>query len=145
MHRHSRTLATLLALGAALAAPPAGAQSASEAPAAPDPSIVAPPAAEAPAASAATPSAEAPSAEAPSAAAVSRESLVAGVRRPAVAGAAANEGALAARPTRSQARALAIVGGAAFVLGVILGDDIGTLFMVGGGVTGLVGLYYWLQ
>lgn len=41
--------------------------------------------------------------------------------------------------------ALMIVGGAAIVLGAVMGDDVGTLFMVGGTVTLLYGLYQYLQ
>lgn len=41
--------------------------------------------------------------------------------------------------------ALMIVGGAALVLGAVIGDDAGALMMVGGGVVGLVGLYQYLR
>jgi hypothetical protein len=41
--------------------------------------------------------------------------------------------------------ALMIVGGAAIVLGFLIGDGIGTLFVVGGAVAVLVGLYQYLQ
>ena len=41
--------------------------------------------------------------------------------------------------------ALMIVGGAAIVLGAIIEDDIGTLFMVGGAVALLIGLYQYLK
>lgn len=41
--------------------------------------------------------------------------------------------------------ALMIVGGAAIVLGAVIGDDIGTLFMIGGAVALLIGLYRYLQ
>ena len=40
--------------------------------------------------------------------------------------------------------ALMIVGGAALVLGSVIGDDAGAMMMVGGGVVGLVGLYQYL-
>ena len=40
--------------------------------------------------------------------------------------------------------ALMIVGGAALILGSVIGDDAGALMMVGGGVVGLVGLYQYL-
>jgi hypothetical protein len=40
---------------------------------------------------------------------------------------------------------LMVVGGAAIVLGAVIGDDVGTLFMVGGAVVLLVGLYRYLQ
>jgi len=38
-----------------------------------------------------------------------------------------------------------IVGGAAIVLGAVIGDDVGTLFMIGGTVALLIGLYQYLQ
>lgn len=41
--------------------------------------------------------------------------------------------------------ALMIVGGAAFVLGAVIDDPVGTLFMVGGAVAFLYGLYQYLQ
>jgi hypothetical protein len=41
--------------------------------------------------------------------------------------------------------ALMLVGGAAIVLGILIGDDIGTLFEIGGAVAVLVGLYQYLQ
>jgi hypothetical protein len=44
-----------------------------------------------------------------------------------------------------QARALMIVGGAAFIAGAIISGDVGTIIMVGGAVVGLYGLYQYLQ
>lgn len=41
--------------------------------------------------------------------------------------------------------ALMIVGGAAIVLGAVVGGDVGTLFMIGGTVTLLIGLYQYLM
>jgi hypothetical protein len=41
--------------------------------------------------------------------------------------------------------ALMLVGGAAIVLGILIGGDIGTLFEIGGAVVVLVGLYQYLQ
>jgi hypothetical protein len=41
--------------------------------------------------------------------------------------------------------ALMIVGGAAIVLGAVIGGDIGLLFMIGGAVALLLGLYRYLQ
>ena len=38
-----------------------------------------------------------------------------------------------------------IVGGAAFVAGLLIGDDAGTVVMVGGALVGLYGLYLYLQ
>jgi hypothetical protein len=41
--------------------------------------------------------------------------------------------------------ALMIVGGAAFIVGAIIGDKSGTVFMVGGGLVFLYGLFEFLQ
>jgi len=41
--------------------------------------------------------------------------------------------------------ALMVVGGAALVVGSLIGDDAGTLMMVGGGVLGLLGLYRYVR
>ena len=41
--------------------------------------------------------------------------------------------------------ALMVVGGAALLTGLIIGDDAGTVIAVGGAVVGLVGLYQYLQ
>ena len=41
--------------------------------------------------------------------------------------------------------ALMIVGGAAVVLGALIGDDVGTVFMIGGAVALLIGLYQYMQ
>jgi len=41
--------------------------------------------------------------------------------------------------------ALMIVGGAAILLGAVIGDAAGTLFMIGGAVALLYGLYLYLQ
>ena len=41
--------------------------------------------------------------------------------------------------------ALMIVGGAAIVLGAVIGDDVGTLFMIGGAVALLYGLYQYTK
>lgn len=49
------------------------------------------------------------------------------------------------RPTRSRSVALMIVGGAAIVVGSIIGGDAGTLFAIGGAVALLYGLYHYLQ
>jgi len=45
----------------------------------------------------------------------------------------------------SQAEVLMIVGGAALLAGAIIGDDAGTLIMIGGAGIGLWGLYLYLQ
>ena len=44
-----------------------------------------------------------------------------------------------------QSRAMMIVGGAALIVGAVIGHTAGTLIMVGGAVVGLVGLYQYLQ
>jgi hypothetical protein len=41
--------------------------------------------------------------------------------------------------------AMMIVGGAAIVLGAVIGNDIGMLFMIGGSVSVLIGLYQHLK
>lgn len=51
----------------------------------------------------------------------------------------------ARRQSTGKPAALMIVGGAAVVLGAVIGDTPGTLFMVGGAVTFLYGLYLYLQ
>jgi len=45
----------------------------------------------------------------------------------------------------SQPQALMIVGGAAILVGAIVGDTAGDVFMVGGAIVGLYGLYKYLQ
>ena len=49
------------------------------------------------------------------------------------------------RSSRSSGRVLAIVGGAAFVGGLLIDGDAGTAIAVGGLVVGLIGLYQWLK
>lgn len=44
-----------------------------------------------------------------------------------------------------QPEAMMIVGGAAILVGAVIGGDAGDIFMVGGAVVGLVGLYKYLQ
>ena len=44
-----------------------------------------------------------------------------------------------------QAEVLMIFGGAAFLAGAVIGDDAGTLIMIGGAGIGLWGLYLYLQ
>lgn len=41
--------------------------------------------------------------------------------------------------------ALMIVGGAAFVLGAVIGQEAGTLFMIGGAAAFLIGLYQYVK
>lgn len=52
--------------------------------------------------------------------------------------------ALAAAGNRS-GRKLAIVGGAAFLGGLMIGDDAGTAIAVGGLLVGVYGLWLWLK
>jgi hypothetical protein len=47
------------------------------------------------------------------------------------------------RVTRSET--LMIVGGAIFLAGAIIGDDAGTIIMIGGAAVGIYGLYLYLQ
>lgn len=47
--------------------------------------------------------------------------------------------------SRTQSRAMMIVGAAALITGAIIGGDPGTIVMVGGAVVGLIGLYNYLQ
>ena len=57
----------------------------------------------------------------------------------------AAEAALQQRLGLGQARALMIVGFAAVVIGLIVGDDAGTLIAIGGAAVGLYGLYHYLK
>lgn len=50
-----------------------------------------------------------------------------------------------APPPSTQNTTLMIVGGAALLVGAVIGGDEGTIFMVGGGVAGLIGLYRHLK
>jgi hypothetical protein len=51
----------------------------------------------------------------------------------------------ARRAGYGQPVALMVVGGAAILTGLIIGDDAGTAIAVGGAVVGLIGLYQYLQ
>ncbi len=51
--------------------------------------------------------------------------------------------ASAARMGRHEGRALALVGGAALIAGLLIGDDAGTAIAIGGAAVGLYGLYIW--
>ena len=96
-----------------------------------------------------------PAVEAPTAAAavvVAPSDVAAGPRlatMPAAAHRAESTGPLrmmaATHANMGQAKALMIVGAAAFVAGAIIGDTPGTIIMVGGAAVGLVGLYQYLQ
>ena len=50
-----------------------------------------------------------------------------------------------ASSSKNTGRVLAIVGGAAVIGGLVIGDDAGTAIAVGGLVMGLIGLYMWLK
>ncbi|HUQ83260.1 MAG TPA: hypothetical protein VM076_19055 [Gemmatimonadaceae bacterium] len=52
--------------------------------------------------------------------------------------------ALQNRTSNRNSLALMIVGGAALVVGAVIGDDAGTLVMLGGAAVGLYGLYLFL-
>ena len=83
-----------------------------------------------------------------------RDSASAIVRGPSVSSArvAANQASttrgappvLQNRTSNRNAVALMIVGGAALVIGAVIGDDAGTLVMLGGAAVGLYGLYMFL-
>ena len=51
--------------------------------------------------------------------------------------------ASAARMGRREGRALALVGAAAVIAGILIGDDAGTVIAIGGAGIGLYGLYIW--
>lgn len=73
-----------------------------------------------------------------------RDASVAGVRLQVTTDDAPRPAALAAgRSGRGQA--LAIVGGAAFLGGLLIGDDAGTAIAIGGLVVGIYGLWLWLN
>ena len=49
------------------------------------------------------------------------------------------------RAKKNSGPVLAIVGGAALIGGLLIGDDAGTAIAVGGLIMGLIGLYLWLK
>ena len=59
--------------------------------------------------------------------------------------AAAEAERLRRRLTKREAQTWMIVGGAAAVAGLLIGDDVGTVMAVGGAAGGLWGLYNYLQ
>jgi len=74
------------------------------------------------------------------------ESAVVGIRPVASSDAAASTQRRSARRSgTSRDVVLMVVGGATMVAGAIIGGDAGTIFMVGGAVIGLWGLYNYLQ
>jgi len=96
------------------------------------------------------PSAPAPQPETPPAPGPTRDGARAGVATaPMHAARAAQQGeeerAPRNRPGFGQPEALMIVGGAAIVIGLLIGDEAGGILAFGGAVTGLVGLYQYLR
>lgn len=65
--------------------------------------------------------------------------------RPRTVQAAAPNAVVVKRAQTSHNMALMIVGGAALLVGAIIGGDAGTIVMVGGGVIGLYGLFRYLE
>ena len=51
--------------------------------------------------------------------------------------------ASASRMGRREGRAFALVGAAAVIAGILIGDDAGTVIAIGGAAIGLYGLYIW--
>ena len=130
---------TLLALALAVGAP-LGAQS---------PAFAAEPEAQAVVATALPAPTAAPAADAPATPGPSAELAPAALRlapRPA-ASVEQEQAALQARARNgfSQSQVLMIVGGAALLTGLIIGDDVGDILAIGGAGVGLYGLYRYLQ
>lgn len=74
------------------------------------------------------------------------ESAAVGIRPAATSNVDANAAAQARRRSGvSQSVALMLVGGAAMIAGAIIDGDAGTIFLVGGAVIALYGLYQYLQ
>lgn len=124
-----RPLALALTVASVALAAPARAQEAASASLTPAPTSVAPASSPASAASA-TPAPAGPTLEAASV----------GVRH-----APATDAAPARRSGYGQPVALMVVGGAAVLVGLIIGGGAGTAIAIGGAVAGLVGLYQYLQ
>ena len=108
------------------------------------------PVASAPAVSAAQPEATTPAApgqrHAAAADAVGFDNLRAGVRAPVERDAVQTPAAVTAQQGGfTHAQVLMIVGGAALLTGALIGDDAGTIIMIGGAGIGLWGLYLFLQ
>ena len=57
----------------------------------------------------------------------------------------AHAGSLDHAPQKSESGAMMVVGGAALLVGAIVGGKAGTAMMVGGGVFGLIGLWTYLR
>ena len=108
------------------------------------------PVASAPARVAAQPEAATPAApvqrEAAATVAVGFDNLRAGVRAPVERDAVQTPAAITAQQGGfTHAQVLMIVGGAALLTGALIGDDAGTIIMIGGAGIGLWGLYLFLQ
>jgi hypothetical protein len=69
------------------------------------------------------------------------EALVTGIQAPPAASVAFSQ----QRQNVGRPVAMMVVGGAAVILGAFIGGDIGLLFMIGGAVALLIGLYRYLQ
>lgn len=74
---------------------------------------------------------------------ISRAAMVQYTRQVETAPAGATTALAQARARRGMP--LMVVGGAAFIAGLIIGDDAGTAIAVGGAAVGLYGLYLWAQ
>jgi hypothetical protein len=74
----------------------------------------------------------------------SREAASVAVRAPAARRDVANDVEPAAAAAFGRGETLMIVGGAALLAGLIIGDDAGTVIAVGGAIVGLYGLYLYL-
>jgi hypothetical protein len=74
----------------------------------------------------------------------SRDAASVAVRAPVAAGRTDAEIAPAAAASLSRGETYMIIGGAALLTGLIIGDDAGTVIAVGGAVVGLYGLYLYL-
>jgi hypothetical protein len=154
MFRRALRLAATAAVALVAAAPFASAQSGTEVRAAIEPGHLAPsagspallPLPAAPVAPAAAPVGLPDSASAPAVGPrLDGASVAVGAHEQAPVSAGAE---LAAQPRRSglqQSQVLMIVGGAAFLAGAIIGDDAGTIIMIGGAAVALYGLYQYLQ
>lgn len=133
----SRSRLSLLAALVALAAP-LGAQQAA-APEAPRAAALSAPVT--------TPAAARSMVEAPAPVAASREQAAEPRVEDAFRAARAREAGVAVAQAGSQrdGKVYMIVGGAAFLAGAIIGDDAGTIIMIGGAAVGIYGLYLYLQ
>ena len=91
---------------------------------------------------AAEPAAEARAASAPAGPTLESSRVAA---RPMVQSATTTTPNAAAAANMGRPVALMLVGFGALLAGAIIGDDVGTIFMVGGALIGLVGLYEYLR